>query len=279
MSELYLSADEAAKHLGVDREQIYLWAYYKKINKRGKKRSYEYDVHSIKPDNQVVRTYTQVLDIHTCKYCSQQFKTHGIHIHQRLCRLNPDRVDPPRGMLGKKGANHYTKARRLGLPDPVVSDEIKAKIVQSRIANGNLYYGDEFRQKMSLIACQRLAKHSKYTKNVEYKPGIFLESTYEVRVAEILDKLNIRWSKEECRLGYIWDDNGKTRRYIPDFYLSDYKIFLDPKNDYLIKRDQKKIESACKLNNITVYVLSNSQITEEYIGNLINSISNNILLT
>lgn len=180
-------------------------------------------------------------------------------------------------MLGKKGSNQFIKAKQLGLPKPTPGVQPKDVGTETKRKNGTLKHSEETKQKLSLIACNRLKKHSKYTKNVEYRPGIFPESTYEVRVAEILDQLNIRWSKEECRLGYIWDDNGKTRRYIPDFYLPDYKIFLDPKNDYLIKRDQKKIDSACKINSITVYVLSNSQITEEYIRNLIKTISTNNL--
>jgi hypothetical protein len=117
------------------------------------------------------------------------------------------------------------------------------------------------------MACERLAKHSKYTNNVEYKPGIILESSYEVRVAEILDKLSIEWIK--VRHGYIWNDNGKKRRYIPDFYLPKQNIFLDPKNDYLIKKDKQKIDSAMKLNNIKVAVLSNDLINEEFIELLV----------
>lgn len=99
----------------------------------------------------------------------------------------------------------------------------------------------------------------KYGKNVEYKPGVFLESTYEVRVAEILDTLGVEWVK--VRRGYIWDDIGKQRRYIPDFYLPNKDLFLDPKNDYLIRKDKKKIDSAMKINGISVIVLSNDQIT------------------
>lgn len=33
-----------------------------------------------------------------------------------------------------------------------------------------------------------------------------------------------------------WDDDGKQRRYVPDFYLPKYDLYLDPKNDYLIKK-------------------------------------------
>ena len=119
----------------------------------------------------------------------------------------------------------------------------------------------------SIKACQRLSKNSKYSKNTEYKPGVILESSYEVRVAEILDKLNIEWIK--VRQGYVWDDNGKKRRYIPDFYLPKQVLFLDPKNDYLIKKDKRKIESAMRMNNIKVIVLSDKEINENFIKNML----------
>lgn len=116
---------------------------------------------------------------------------------------------------------------------------------------------------MSKKASERLCKNSKYSINFEYAPGIILESSYEVITAKILDELNIKWIK--VRQGYIWNDNGKCRRYVPDFYLPEYDVFLDPKNDYLIKKDRIKIESAMKINSITVIVLSKNDLDAESI--------------
>lgn len=126
---------------------------------------------------------------------------------------------------------------------------------------------NDTKELLSIHACGRLSKHSKYSKNIEYKPGIILESSYEVRTAEILDSLCIDWIK--VRHGYIWDDSGKRRRYVPDFYLPKYNLFLDPKNDYLIKKDKRKINSAMELNNIKVVILSNDMINKEFIELLV----------
>lgn len=120
----------------------------------------------------------------------------------------------------------------------------------------------------SIKACERLQKNSKYSKNTEYKPGIILESSFEVRTAIILDKLNVVW--EKVRVGYKWDDNGKIRRYVPDFYLPHYNLFLDPKNSYLITKDMPKINSAMLLNNIIVIVLPEEHLTELYFRNMLN---------
>jgi len=132
---------------------------------------------------------------------------------------------------------------------------------------GEFHHSDETKNNLSIIASKRIAKHSKYSKNIEYKPGIILESSFEVRTAEILDLLNVEWIK--VRKGYVWNDCGKQRRYIPDFYLPNYDLFLDPKNDYLIKKDKVKIDSAMQLNGIKVVVLSDAQINKEFIQTLV----------
>ena len=42
------------------------------------------------------------------------------------------------------------------------------------------------------------------------------------------------------------DSNGKKRKYYPDFYLTDFDVYLDPKNDYIVKQDKEKIEAIMK---------------------------------
>lgn len=93
------------------------------------------------------------------------------------------------------------------------------------------------------------------------------ESSFEVRVANILNNLNIHW----IRPSYVWyqDSENKRRRYYPDFFLSDHNLYLDPKNDYLIATDSDKIRRASEANNITIVILSESQITEEFVKNLL----------
>ena len=66
-----------------------------------------------------------------------------------------------------------------------------------------------------------------------------LESSWEVRVAEKLDELNIKWTRPKP-ISWI-DSLGKTRLYYPDFYLSDRNIYLDPKNPYCMEQDKEKM--------------------------------------
>jgi len=202
-----------------------------------------------------------------CKFCGKECKNdNSLRNHQRLCKENPERQSPTRGMLGKQSWNKGLTAES----DVRVFKNRKSQRSQ-RKENGSNWTGRKHSEKtkdlMSIRACERLSKNSKYSKNVEYKPGVILESSYEIKTATILDDLGVEWIK--YRSGFVWNDNGKTRRYVPDFYLPSLDIYLDPKNDYLIKKDDKKIKSAMSLNNIQVIVLPYTQINETFLRELL----------
>jgi hypothetical protein len=200
-----------------------------------------------------------------CVHCGKVCKNkNSVNNHERLCKSNPNRQNHPKGMSGKTSS----RKGKTAATDPSIAKAVstlKNRIKSGEIVPKKIPHTEETKNLLSIKACERLQKNSKYSKNTRYGDSI-LESSYEVRTAKILDNLNIKWVK--VRTGYIWNDNGKIRRYVPDFYLPDYDVFLDPKNDYLIKIDKIKIESAMELNSIRVIVLSNTQITETYIDNL-----------
>jgi len=210
-----------------------------------------------------------------CPKCSRQISVPNFNKHVAVCKGQVEKktkwvceicskeFSSSQGCAGHKSRSHNPEQQRIA---GARGNERKRQMEKEGYIFSHPHC-EETKEKLSIIACKRLTKHSKYSKNVEYKPGVILESSYEVRVAEILDSLNIEWIK--VRQGYIWNDNGKKRRYIPDFYLPKQNIFLDPKNDYLIKKDERKIKSAMKMNNIKVVVLSNDLINEEFIELLV----------
>jgi hypothetical protein len=214
------------------------------------------------PNHSRIQTGDSSMELFICRYCGSERKNaNSWKTHERTCRSNLNR-NYKNGMTGKKGHNQYTKALSLSLPKPEVSNETKSKIIESRHNNGNPWFSEKAKSNLSLAASKRLKKNSKYSKNFLYNDCI-LESTYELRLAKILDFLNINWIK--VRTGYIWNDSDKIRRYVPDFYIPSKDLFLDPKNDFLIQKDNLKIKSAMELNNINVIVLSNDQINKDYI--------------
>jgi len=55
---------------------------------------------------------------------------------------------------------------------------------------------------------------------------IWLESSYEHKVAVELDTNLIKWKRPSY---LVWKDGeGKTRKYFPDFYLEDYNVYHRP---------------------------------------------------
>jgi hypothetical protein len=97
--------------------------------------------------------------------------------------------------------------------------------------------------------------------------GIKLDSTYEVKFAEDLDNNNIKWSRPKP-LNWV-DANGKEHLYYPDFYIEEFNIYVDTKNDYLINHinpkfgitDLEKIDNVMKQNpGIKILILDKTQL-------------------
>lgn len=100
-----------------------------------------------------------------------------------------------------------------------------------------------------------------------FKRVVRLESSYELKMANILNSLKIKWTRPSPL--YYTDNEQKLHRYYPDFYLSDFDIYLDPKNKYLITLDQDKINRAAIQNNVQIVIIPKDDINQEFILNLV----------
>ena len=127
---------------------------------------------------------------------------------------------------------------------------------------------------LSNLASVRMT-HPQNGKTVTYN-GIKLGSSYELVVAIDLDANNIKWTKPKP-LYYTDRVSGKIKRYFPDFFLPEYNVYLDPKNDFLINhinpetgyRDLDKILWAEEENSVRIMVLNKKQLNWEFIRNLL----------
>jgi hypothetical protein len=70
--------------------------------------------------------------------------------------------------------------------------------------------------------------------------GVIFDSGWEVAIAKQLDSLKISWIRPTSPLLWI-DYSGKSRKYFPDFYLPEYKVFLDPKNPIATQKQLEKV--------------------------------------
>jgi len=93
---------------------------------------------------------------------------------------------------------------------------------------------------------------------------IWLDSSWEVKFANHLDEESVEWIRPSY---FEWIDKDEVRRkYFPDFYLKQRDLYIDVKNDYLnsLEKTKRKIESAQKLNDIDVEVLTEKNLNEKY---------------
>lgn len=89
---------------------------------------------------------------------------------------------------------------------------------------------------------------------------VTLESSYEVLCSELLNELNIDWIRPKFIQYY---SSGVKKRYYPDFYLPEHDVYLDPKNDYLIKIDSDKIKLVQEQNDIIIHIVSFEELNKE----------------
>ena len=114
----------------------------------------------------------------------------------------------------------------------------------------------EHKEKLSILMADRIKKNIRYS-NMENYNGIWLESSYESIVARELDLNSIKWERPKS---LKWNDDGQIRRYMPDFYLPEYNVYLDPKNDFLIIKDKRKIDLTSQYNNVRIIILNKNEL-------------------
>ena len=169
------------------------------------------------------------------------------------------------GMTLKEIAEHFNtyklKIQRLGV--------ITKSFSEKRKERGNYAQTEITKQKLSKIAKENNLGGTTYKTIYEYK-GIKLDSSYELCVAKELDKHNIKWIRPDYSHSFIWvDKNNISHRYTPDFFLLDYNVYLDPKNDYLINKDADKISRVQSQNNIKIIILNKNQLHWSIIAGMV----------
>jgi len=194
----------------------------------------------------------------TCKFCNKECIKRSHKNHEFRCPLNINRVYK-NGMLGKKGSNQYIKAKENGLEKPIYD-------FSKRGLHGCFAWTTEQRsdnaKKHNFGGYRENSGHSKKYKVLDsFGKQTTLQSSYELLCAKILDNLNIKW----FRPSYL---KYNDKKYFPDFYLPNFDIYLDPKNNYKALQDEKKINKVIKENNVKVYVLTLDLLTEDNIKRL-----------
>ena len=84
--------------------------------------------------------------------------------------------------------------------------------------------------------------------------GYKMDSRWEIELAKWMDAEGIKWDRSRKRHMFRWiDANGDERKYFPDFYLPDFNVYLDPKNDYYLQRDLPKLKYVMNTHKVKIF--------------------------
>lgn len=125
------------------------------------------------------------------------------------------------------------------------------------------------RKRISIAALNRTTPSvSKRTEPYTMKDGnvVNLDSSYERIVAKVLDEHEIDWIRPKPLEWFSAD--GVKHHYFPDFYLTKYDLYLDPKNDYCFKVQAEKISYVTEHYGNCVF-LRKEQLTWDFIRTLL----------
>lgn len=198
-----------------------------------------------------------------CKYCGKECKNkNSLAQHEIRCKYNPNKIamtsnfieynkKVKEGNIDKQYTNQFTKAKELGLPQPIITEETREKL--GRAWRGKML-PTEMKEKISegMQKAVRLYPDSYSSSNVNgrvkkvvYK-NIILDSQWEVDFAIWLDENKIIW--ERPNKGFEYNYKDKKHIYYPDFYLPQLDIYVEVKG-YKREKDEYKWKS---LNNLIV---------------------------
>lgn len=148
----------------------------------------------------------------------------------------------------QKTGNGVQRGRVEKQPDVVLTCNQCGKLTTfPYIKRGHKTCGSDDCKVQASVGCRTYQNGSRkpvWFFNPNENKEVLLDSSWEVTVANKLIELNIKWTRPKF-IKWI-DSTGTTRRYFPDFHLTDYGLYLDPKNPYCMVKDKEKLEIVSK---------------------------------
>lgn len=190
------------------------------------------------------------MKISKCKHCEKEFditthKKGWMANHSRWCTDNPKSIEYKK-LGGEKAAimreakaisgyhNGPAKAKILGIEWKI------SEATRTKLRNANLGKKLSEKTKEKLRQKALASNHRRLNRKIINYKGVMLDSTWELALAERLDQLNVKWIRPNP---IPWIDNkGIKHNYFPDFYLSDYNLYLDPKNPECVRQQKEKLD-------------------------------------
>ena len=206
-----------------------------------------------------------------CQFCkSPKIGKNSLRQHEIRCKQNSDRFlyatniiesnfiayNKKRKDESIKGENQFTKAERLGLEKPIVSEDTRKKhSIRSKNTKHTEITKEKLRISMRKVVREKPESYSASNvngrvKKIEYK-GFLLDGGWELCFAKWCDDHDIKWERNNRGFEYKYEG---PKIYYPDFYLSEYDLYVEIKG-YERAKDLEKWKSVPNL-----IVLKSNQI-------------------
>lgn len=194
--------------------------------------------------------------MYECKFCNKECKNdNSLRNHERLCKSNLNRQTTPfhdnHFQKTKTKSNQFIKSREEG-KEYKFSDHTLKKMRKSALASWDEERRKSWSEHMKIQASKNVENHPESysyknfcgrSKKTLYR-NEWMHSNWELEFAKWLDSKQIEWTKKVKYFEYVWE--GKTRKYFPDFYLSEFDIYVEVKG-YETDRDLAKWNSVHNL--------------------------------
>lgn len=173
----------------------------------------------------------------TCPHCQREINPGKVDFanHVRWCKENPKAKEYRKGKtLGMKMSQEVCKRMSERVKEAHLRGDY-SHIVRKQVCFGHT---EETKKRMSDIALA--SPHRRLKKKMIEYAGVWFDSQWEVWLAQRLHSIGVRWIRPNP---IPWmDKENKRHNYFPDFYLVDYKWYLDPKNPFAFKVQKEKVD-------------------------------------
>ena len=200
-----------------------------------------------------------------CTLCNKIFSKNGIHTH--VWRIHGNGINFDGNIQGFIDGIREAWNKGLTKDTSVIIKDSSEKCSKTSKGKPGHPHTEESKQKLRDHAIKNglgghISKQRNIFKNI-LGEEFNLHSSYELIVANSLNENDILWVRPNP---LIWiDEENIKHRYYAGFYLPEFDIYLDPKNDFLIKKDFIKIQSVRNQNNKRVFVLDSTHLKWENI--------------
>jgi hypothetical protein len=177
--------------------------------------------------------------MYTCE-CGKQFeKAQSLNAHYSHCLIHRKGKPETRKHVVEKcmsGWDKFSQQDRSEIAKKssksffekggkrILTDETKMKISESSKGKTGGYREGTNKWKGGRIFCKALSK------------DVWLDSKWEIKFVEILEQFSIEWVKNYKSFEYDWEFS--TRKYIPDFFLPEFDLWIE------VKGWEKEIDKA-----------------------------------